>query len=208
MAATRARKGVNAWKRLNAPPGLRARRKLTVSPTISTGPSARSCTAQILVTRSRTTTARTIPAASPVRAPEPRTALSASFGTRLAVDAGLRVWQCFEAFDGDTPPRRRAQAVGLVPHPLERAVDLLDDLAGRCRQHQVAFALDADRVALAAFLVELRVALLAIERKLRGLGLQFVGLTQVPGPLFEQLRLEALDGARREVRLVRLDLEA
>src|SRR4051812_23181515 len=89
-------------------------------------------------------------------------ALSASFGTRLAVDAGLRVRQRLESLQRDAAAGGHAHPVGLVPDPLERPVDLVDDLPRRRRQQQVALALDVDGVALARLLIELRVAALAL----------------------------------------------
>ena len=62
----------------------------------------------------------------------------------------------------------------------QRALDVVDRLARGGRQGEVAFALDADRVALARLLVELRVALLAFAREQLGLGRQLLGLAQVP----------------------------
>ena len=63
-------------------------------------------------------------------------------------------------------------------HPHERVVDVVDDLARRCRQQEIALPLDVDGVALARLLVELRVATLALARELLGLGRELLGLAQ------------------------------
>ncbi len=102
--ASTARRGVNAWNRLNAPPVLRANRRSTVSPMIEIGASASSWTAQTLLSTSRATTPSTMAMASPVRgepvrAAASRAVLPPSFGTRLALDAGLRVRQGVEALE-------------------------------------------------------------------------------------------------------------
>src|SRR5262249_60622746 len=100
-------------------------------------------------------------------------------GPRLALAARVGVGGRFEPLERDAAARRRADAVGLVPDALERAVDVVDDLARRRRQQQVALTLDVDRVAFAGLLVELRVAALALGSKLLRLGLELLRLVDV-----------------------------
>src|SRR5689334_20445883 len=79
-------------------------------------------------------------------------------GTRLAVDTDVGPRNRLEALERDLATRVRAHAVGPLLHPGERGVDVLDDLARRRGEQQIALALDVDGVALARLLVELRVA--------------------------------------------------
>src|SRR4051794_35625823 len=219
--ATTARNGVNAWNRLNALPVLRT----STNPTSSNsriGSSGSTRTAHHLLSWSRATTPRTMAVA---RSGRPARAgadlgpgevlpvvlpvlLAASLGTSLAVDAGLGVRQSLEAFEVDAAAGGQTHAVGAGSHPLERPVDLVDDLLRRGREQQVALALDVDRVALARLLVELGVAPLTLGRELVGFGLEDGGLLHVARPLLEQAGLEALDGLRGEARLLGLHLEA
>src|SRR5215510_4969508 len=110
MAST-ASSGVNPWKRLKAPPLLRLKRNAT-SPNSATGPSARSWTAQVLVSWSRTTTPTTMAATThPRTARRGRVSSTPSFGTRLAVDAHIGPRDGLEPLDGDLAARVRADAV-------------------------------------------------------------------------------------------------
>src|SRR5689334_14223916 len=162
------------------------------------------CVATIhdFVSWSRTTTATTMSGAMR-RAPD-RVASAAPFDTLLAVDAGLGPRDGLEPRHRDPPTRGRAEPVRAVLHALERGVDLLDRLPCGGRQHEVALALDADRVALARLLVELRVALLALGDQRLGLRLELGRLADVAVALLEQELLQLLERLRRDVgRLLR-----
>src|SRR5207302_4340604 len=138
---------VKPWKRLKALPVLRLRRRSTVLPTIDTGPSGSSRTAHALVSWSADTTATTIPAARPGRPSGPAVLPSASaFGTRLAVDAVLRVREGLEPLERDAPAGGHAHPVGAGLHALQRPVDLVDDLASRGGEQQVALTLHVQGV--------------------------------------------------------------
>ena len=90
----------------------------------------------------------------------------------------------------------------------ERLRDVVDGLARRGREREVALALDAERVALARLLVELRVAGLALVRERLGLGLEPLGLARVLAPLLDELDPQPLHRARARrpgLRCLRVD---
>src|SRR5262249_61149276 len=71
----------------------------------------------------------------------------------LAVDAGVRVRKRLEPFERDPATRGHTDTVGARAHALERAVDVLDDEAGRRRQEEIALPLHAPGVAPAPLFV-------------------------------------------------------
>src|SRR6476661_6492952 len=164
---------------------------------IWSGESACVATIHDFVSWSRTTTATTMSGA--IRRAPDRVASAAPFDTLLAVDAGLGPRDGLEARHRDPPACGRAQPVRAVLHTLERGVDLLDRLTRGRREHEVALALDADGVALARLLVELRVALLALGDQRLGLGLELRGLAHVAVALLEQELLQLLERLRGDV---------
>src|SRR5680860_341045 len=209
--ASTASTGVNAWKRLNAPPVLRLRRSSRVVPMIDSGPSASAATAHAFVSWSSAITPSTIPAASASRrcswARSGAGSLPASLRTGLAVDALLGVRDGLEPLEGDPPSRGHAQAVSAGVHAGQGPVDRLHDAARRRRQQQVALTLDVDGVALARLLVELGVTGVAFHGERVGLGLELVGLAQVASPLVLQPAPQPVDRLGRQVGRRRHDLE-
>src|SRR5262245_36998853 len=140
----------------------------------------------------------------PMRSRRPRggawVSLPAPLATGLALHALLGPRDDFEPSNRDPIAARDTQPVRAVVHARERALDVVDGLARACRQREVAFALDAHRVAFARLFVELRVALLALGREHLGLGLQDFGLSEVAVALVDQPFAQLLERARRERR--------
>jgi hypothetical protein len=93
-----------------------------------------------------------------------------------------RVGQGVQPLGLDRPAARLAAAEGAVVHALQRAVDLLHQVAGVLRQRQVALALEGHRA---------RVGVLLVEADLAGGGrvgrlLQVAGLGEQLGTLGDQ----------------------
>src|SRR5260370_2065820 len=127
--ARTARSGVRVWNRLKALPVFRLRRNSTVVPMSETGESRRACTAHAFVAWSSATTPTTIPTTSRPRPASAGPGSASPLGTRLAIDAHLRPRNGLQALEGDLAPRGLADPVLAALHPVERVVDLLDDLA-------------------------------------------------------------------------------
>jgi len=121
--------------------------------------------------------------------------LPPSFGTRLALDTGLGIREGVESLERDPAPGGPAHAIGLVLDPVQRPVDLVDDLARGRGEQEVALTFDIEGVAFAGFLVELGVATLAVVGQRFRLGLELLGLMDVLRPLLEQLEPQSLDRA-------------
>src|SRR5580765_4349637 len=109
----------------------------------------------------------------------PPRASATPFATSLALHALLGPRDDFEPCERDAIQAGDAHAVHARGYALERAVDVVDRLARRRREREIALALDAHRVALARLFVELSVTLLPLRRELLGRGLELLGLTGV-----------------------------
>lgn len=110
--------------------------------------------------------------------------LATSFTAQLAIHAEVRPRHGFETCVRDRSTCGYAAAVTAVLHSGERGVDLFDEVTCGCRKNQVAFPLHGDRVAVAGFLVELRVALVAFAHERVSLRLQFLCLMEMTDALF------------------------
>src|SRR5436190_20756866 len=110
-----------------------------LSPMTLSGPSARDDTAHTFVTWSMMTIATTVSATHQPRPGTRASALSAPFATGLALDALLGPRDHLEPADRDPVAARHTDAVRTQRDALERAVDLVDRLAGGGRQREIAF---------------------------------------------------------------------
>src|SRR6476659_7025931 len=97
----------------------------------------------------------------------------------LALHALHRPRQHLEPGERYALPTGRAEPERVLVELTQRAVDLFDGLARGGGQRKVTLTLHVHRVALARFLVELGVALLAFAGEQIGLGRQLVGLAHV-----------------------------
>lgn len=97
----------------------------------------------------------------------------------LVLDAHPSPRDGLEPLLWDRLARHLADAVGAGADLGERRVDLFDHLSGLVRQGEVAFALDAERVALAGLLVELHIARFVIGNERLGLGTERLELSEV-----------------------------
>ena len=143
--------------------------------------------------RRPTDTARPVPllacavrAINAARQP-PALAGDAESGIRQRLQAGLR----------DALAALLAHAVGADVDLGQGPVDLVDGGPSLGRQDQVELAVDVGGAALAALLVELDVARLMLEGQGVGLGLEFLGLLRVAGPLLKRAGPAARPGTCR-----------
>src|SRR3954470_4641685 len=128
----------------------------------------------------------------PTRSAGGFTASAPALTTRLAADTQVGPRNGLQARDRNAIAAHLAVAVAVLGHPVEGLLDVLDGLAGRGRQRKVALTLDGQRVALAALLVELRVARFTLAGDLLGLRGERLRLLEVHLPFGEQLLAQLL----------------
>src|SRR4051812_8957896 len=122
------------------------------------------------------------------------------FATSLALHALLGPRDDLEPPDRDAVEAGHANAVHPCGNAKQCAVDVVDGLARRGRQREVALALDAYGVALARLLVELRIALFSLRRELLGRRLELLGLARMTGARLVEQLAQLVECARRERR--------